>query len=142
MDSVLPFEKRERRKELLNLISKEDFIESVRASMSLDAIKTAQLAPLDTNERLKLVTLSVMNWATTQKQQTGNNLYISFRSVANWIAVAQVSVLLPQEEEAQLCMRGIDPLLELIWDCTQEARGDMKEVLTFLHSHLRTDQAP
>lgn len=126
----------------LNLIDKEDFVNDVRASMSLDAIKTAQLAPLDTNERFRLVILSVKNWSTTMRQRTRNTLYMYFHYVANWIDNAHESIEISVEEKAQLDMRGIDPLLELIWDCVQEARGDMGEVLLFLHEYLRTDKTP
>ena len=125
---------------MVNLIGKKDFIESVRASMSLDAIKTAQDAPLDTNERFRLVILTVKVWSNTQRQETHNHLYQYFHSVANWMDNAHASIELSAEETAMLNRCGIDPLLELIWECVQNARGDMGEVLMFLHEFLRLNK--
>lgn len=121
---------------MLNLINKQDFVEAVRASMSLDVIRTAQLAPLDTNERFNLVILSVKNWSNQMRLQAHNNLYAYFHYVAEWINIAHASPEFSKEETERLNMRGIDPLLELIWECVQEARTDLSEVLAFLHDRL------
>lgn len=99
-------------------------------------MKTAQDAPLESDERFNLVTLSVKNWSNQMRLETRNNLYVSFRSVAERINNAHASLELFNEEIAQLDMRGIDPLLELIWECVHHARTDTGELVAFLRDYL------
>lgn len=127
---------------MLNLINKKDFVDSVHASMSLDDIRHLSEAPNTPDERLKTVMLTVMVWANNQRQATGNSLYMYFRSVAQWIKMSYEDHLLSGQETIVLLSLGIDPLLELVWETTQEARGEHREVLDYLHDHLVTGETP
>src|SRR5690242_11306028 len=99
------------------VMDKEDFAESIRASMSLDMLQRFTLVPNSSDERLIGILLAVMVWAGRERSQ--NNLFIYYRHAASYIRMSYTDRLLTDKQNAVLKAHGIDELLYLVWDTVE-----------------------
>jgi hypothetical protein len=96
-------------------------------------VRLSSLAPLPV---MSCVFTVLCRRGNKQGQETGNRLYSYFRHVADWIRMSYEDHLLSEQENRVLLTHGVDPLLELVWETAQQARGEHRKVLDYLHQSL------
>lgn len=122
------------------VMDKEDFVNSVHSSLSLDMLKRFTLAPNSSDERLTGVLLATMVWAGREGQQ--RNLLMHYRHAANYIKMSYQDHLLTQQQESILKSHGIEELLYLVWDTVEWVRNspdfvmEHKAVLAYLRERF------
>lgn len=116
-------------------IEKTDFVDYVHGSVPLDRLPEYYD---ESKERVNLILLTVMNWATDKSQSTGVNLYMSFYHVADWMKMAYFDRLISEKQREHMKNLNFEDLLELVWETAQVARFDAREVSEYLRTHLPT----
>lgn len=114
-------------------IEKRDFVDYVHGTVPLEQLPDYYD---EAKDKVNLILLTVMNWATDKSQSTGVNLYMSFYHVADWMKMAYHDRLISEKQREHMRSLRFEKLLELVWETAQERFIDSREVSAYLREQL------